>query len=400
MTDDIAKVEGDTAAEKAGESFDEFLEVVLGRTDKSTGKHAVANFVKALALPFLTFAQIPNFSQSITANLLSTDARAVAFGLKAAFTKKGVYRAMESGAITQQIQGQTASYMGASGSKTGGFLKAIGFSTIERTNRIITANVGENWAIRSFERMQNGGRLSSVWGKKEDGQKFYAQALEELGIDANKALKRGKLTGNELLTAGQKLSEKTQFLNRPMDMPIWASSPIGSIFYQYKTFAIKNTELIFKKALLGNLRGRGRRGKIRALRNFAILTTAYPATGEVVADMTSLVTGKERPTKALDRYLSNMGAASSFGITANMMTASQYNRSMEMFGGPGPTQTFSGLDSVFNFTGKFDADGILNQAIDSTQIGLPISNRINRRNTADKETTWETFKTGGRNLEF
>ena len=47
--------------------------------------------------------------------------------------------------------------------------------------------------------------------------------------------------------------------------------------------------------------------------------------GEVTSDIRSLITGSKRPTKALDRYLSNIANAGTFGLALDLWESAKFD---------------------------------------------------------------------------
>lgn len=336
------------------EHFRTFLDVAMNNINNATPGNKIAHFLTSLQIPKLAFAQIVNVGQAFLNPLLATDMRATATGLMKAFSQKGTKRALESGATLQSIFNEMVHSVAGGGNVGDRFLKSTGFVWTEKFNRTVAANVGIEWASRNFERLL-----------KNPSKKFFAQRLTELGIDVEKALARGKLTDNELLRAGQLLAEKTQFRSRPMDLPMFATNPAGKVFWQFKNFAYNQLNFVVKESLVKEVRA-GNYG--RAARNLLVLGTVFPMTGEVLQDIRSLVTQSKRPTKFLDRYLSDIAGAGAMGLVSDFVDSVRFDRTNDLIIGPTGGTVSDIIDNLD------DPDKLLDVFLRQTGFGSPIVN--------------------------
>lgn len=299
-------------------------------------------FLRALNVPKLAFAQILNIGQSIN-TLLATDLPSLSQGLKAAFTEKGQLRALRSGATLDSVLREMRHVVGGESEFTNWFLKKTGFTWTEKFNRTVAANAGINYALHLQKQLI-----------RNPLSKEVADRLIELRISPTEALKR-ELTEQELLIAGQLISNITQFRARPLDLPRFASSPEGKVIFQFKNF-VYNQTLFLKKMVVDEFAHRniGRGG--RAL---FILATVFPMTGEVLGDVRSLLTGSTRPTKYLDRYIENIAMVGGIGIFMDALQSLQYGRFADFLAGPTAGMFTGIMERLYNIstTGKItDAD--------------------------------------------
>jgi len=156
--------------------------------------------------------------------------------------------------------------------------------------------------------------------------------LKELGIDVEEAVARGYLDRDDILTAGFNMSKNTQFLSRPVDLPGFAQSPWGKVVIQFRTFVIQQGDFL-KRTIVDDLSGKG--DFKRGMRNLVILGTVFPMTGEVIADVRSLVTGRNRPTEFWDRYFDNITSVGGTALAFDAFKSAEKGRFLEFMGGPG-----------------------------------------------------------------
>ncbi len=349
----------ETQGRKAAEKFDKFLNVAMNRINTATDEAKFSYYLRMLQVPKLSFAQIINVGQSVLNPLLSTDARATFIGLRQAFTNQGVKRAMESGATIQSVFNEMVRATAAGGNFADKFLKVTGFIWTEKFNRTVAANAGIEWASRNFERLL-----------KNPASAVYRTRISELGINVEKALARGKLTDNELLRAGQVLAEKTQFRSRPLDLPIWASSNAGKLFWQFKNFMYNQFIFVFRDNLIKEVKA-GNYG--RAARNLLLLGTIFPMTGEVLQDIRSLITQSRRPTGAFERYLSDISSVGAMALVSDLLDSARFDRTDEFFMPPA-------LSSIVQIMNKADQpDELLKELVKQTGVGVPITNVMRER---------------------
>jgi len=365
--DNVRKADGRNASDR----FEKFLDVAMNRINNATDEAKFVYYARMLQIPKLSFAQIVNVGQSVLNPLLKTDMKSTFIGLQKAFTNEGVKTAMESGATVQSVFNEMVKATAAGGNFADKWLKVTGFIWTEKFNRTVAANVGVKWAERNFETLlKNPTKISNKI------------RLEELGINVEKALKRGSLTGNEKLRAAQIMAEKTQFRSRPMDLPIWASSNTGKLFWQFKNFMYNQFLFVFKDNLANEIKNK-QYG--RAARNILILGTVFPMAGEVLQDVRSLVTQTRRPTKFLDRYLSDIASVGSMALVSDLVDAVRFDSTDQFIMPPA-------LSSVTAIVDKADdPEEMLKEIVKQTGIGAPIIN-VTRERREGRASTLESIQ--------
>lgn len=207
------------------------------------------------------------------------------------------------------------------------------------------------------------------------GKSYAELILNEAGIDVDEALARGFLTEDDFGIAAQKLVGATQFLNRNIDLPVFAASPLGKVLFQFKNFAYMQARFLKRQFMTDLERG----DYAKAMRNIVILGTVFPMTGEVLADVRSLVTGEKRPTPILDRYISNMANAGAYGLFYDFFNQAVRGDVVDFVAGPTLGDAGKWLQGITNVaSGNFESGGsqLLRQGLKQTGVGRPISNII------------------------
>ena len=206
--------------------------------------------------------------------------------------------------------------------------------------------------------------------------------LKELGVDVDTALARGFLTREDLLNAGSKLVEQTQFLSRPIDLPGFMSSPWGKVFAQYKSFAYQQVKYM-GRILKNDLAEQGMKSKF--IRDLVIMGTVFPMTGEVLGDIRSLVTNEKRPTGFLDRYLSDLTSAGVYGLVADSMRAASQGKLGDFVLGP----TFSDISRYAQNTLNLNGAALGKQALSQFGVTRPLVNTVFPAKSG--KTIYQTF---------
>jgi CRP-like cAMP-binding protein len=353
------------------------INTAMGAIEHSSKAEATSAFMRMLQIPKLAFAQLLNASQSVN-TLLVSDAKAFFRSIPYAFREEGRMLALRSGATLEQVLRQSQMALGAEGNFGESFLKWTGFSMVEKFNRVLASNVGVNYARDVAEKLV-----------KNPNNKVYRLRLQELGVNPENILARGGIAEDELLKAAFRVSAMTQFLSRSTDLPIFAQSPLGKAVFQFKSFGFQQTTFI-KNRLVAQMRAGNYKGLARDL---LVLSVVFPATGEVTADIRSLITGTERPTGALDRYISDVMAVGGLGIMADAFISAGYGSLADYFLGPSAGTATELVERVAGDikrgkVSKSDARFLLNQ----TGFGRILSGYVFPNDKKEQETFLETLK--------
>ena len=292
----------------------------------------------------LGLAGIPNSTQGTLNTMLAADFPAVAAGFRGMFSKRGRRLGVESGAALDSVVQEALRQLGGGATALSTYLRAVQFTRTERLNRVFAANAGANYAGRLLNRLTGKKKQFLPDSFSPSGGKSRARdMLAELGIDAAAAVKRGKLSPDDILIAAKKFSDLTQFRSRPQDLPLFASSNAGKVFFQFKTFIYNQTRLIGKETI-GEFRvgrfGRGTRGLI-------VLGVLFPMAGEVTQDLRSLIKGRPRPTDPFARYLDNIGASGALGVLEGLQSG-VYGEGASFIAGP----TVGTAGDIIEFTAR------------------------------------------------
>ncbi len=267
----------------------------------------------------LGLAAIPNATQPLNVLLKSKDLIAFLDGAKGVWSKEGRRLAMESGASIEGVVDEMVRYTGGESHALHRFLKANGFTATERANRVWAANAGISWARRNLERLQK---------NPEDATARWA--LHELGLNPDVLLRAGALTHDDALMAAKKMADITQFRSGVKDLPHFAASPMGKVFFQFKNYIYGQTRLLYD-ALIEEIKG-GRYG--RAVAGLLILAVIFPLAGEAIADLRALLKGEKRKSEGLKRWFEDIAQTGALGMLQDLMAAGSYGRVAEYVAGP------------------------------------------------------------------
>jgi len=283
-------------AEYAREAFDRATKI---KRDEITGRQFMG-FMRNLSIyTKMGLSAITNASQPVQA-MAVTDMSAFAKGIHASLSEAGREFALKSGVILdtamENVMRDTAGGS-LSGSK---YLEMVGFSKVEKFNRIVSANTGKEFFLDLFDK-----------AKKTPGNKEYQRELLKLGFHPKQLLSKMAPSEDDIIKAARSVVERTQFLTDPQDMPLFYSSPWGKFAMQLKTFAYKQTEFIYnellKEATAGNIKP-----VVRYLTGGAIA-------GEVTQDIKSVIKNKDRDEKGFKRVLANVSSIGGLGILSDIV---------------------------------------------------------------------------------
>lgn len=341
---------------------EEYARTMLGTVRRSatySDEKALTDYLRALNTPKLSFSAITNLGQSLN-TLLGSDLRALGYGLRVAFTDKGFQDALQSGAILQSVMHRVLGYAGGGRTFGDAMLKYSGFSWSEMFNRIVASNAGMNYL----------GRQASLLQRFPDNQILRAR-VEELGQDVEKVIASG-ITREELLRAGNIFSAKTQFLNDPASLPMFASSPWGQVLFQFKNYAYNQTRFVARE--LGNQwRRRDYSGLVKDL---AILSLVFPTYGEISSDIRSTLTGAKRPTSFFARYFSNVANAGAFGLAFDLWQSASFKHTAEWAIGPTMGMGTGFIEALVSDIQKLSPESTLRFITNQTGFGRIVTGRI------------------------
>ena len=311
----------------------EFVQEALDTILKDVRSADKPNEELARALRYMSgfklgLTALKNVWQGPLNTFLAADARAVLDGARGVLSKEGRRFGIESGAAHEAIMNEAMRNAGEDGRLLGLYLKWTGFAASEQFNRIFAANAGASWATRNLSKLI-----------ADPKNTLARDSLTELGLDVKTVMKRGKLTSDEVLLAAKKFSDLTQFRSRPEDLPAFASSPWGKVFFQFKSYGYGQARLVARE-VVDEFRA-GRPG--RATRNLLTLGTVYPFAGSLALAMRAMLTGDDRDKKKREsrlewwirRYLEGLIGAGALGLMTDFSQAGSIGRLAETISGPG-----------------------------------------------------------------
>jgi hypothetical protein len=346
---------------KASKEFADLLNIITNAVDQpfAQSREDFSRILRTMNVPKLAFAQITNIGQNFN-TFLAAGAPSFLKGIALSFTKRGQRLGTQSGATLESALREVQTKAGVANRWSDLFLKYTGFNLVERFNRRAAANVGKEFAISLFDRL-----------KKDRGNpKAILTDLDLLGIDGNEALRRGFLTNEDILTAAKRMSDRTQFRAGPTDLPVAFQTPEGKILLQFKSFAFQQGKFL-KDQLKKDIQNNNMKSVARTLLTLGII---FPMGGEVIADVKSLITGRERPTDALERYISNLMQAGGLGITSDLLESAREKRTLQAITGP----TFGTLSRIADILANVDnlTDSDIKFLFNQFGVFRPIINRI------------------------
>lgn len=334
----IGTVNAEKGFDKA-QDLDGVIRQITGQIQRKPKAEQVSSFVRSLNVFKLSFAQIVNIGQSFLNPLLVGDLKSTAYGLTMAFKDEGIMSAIRSGALVGSVMKQNLAYAGGGRAFADKWLRWTGFQWTEMFNRTASSNAGQRYVQGVFNRLKKNPNNANL--------KWY---LDEFMIDIDSALKRGGLSKEEMLRAGDIMAEKTQFLSRNIDLPGFASTPEGKVLFQFKHFAFQQAKLI-KNTLKKDLQTGNYLGIARTM---MLLGVVFPMTGEILADIRSLVTQEKRPTKFLDRYLANMASSGAWGIWLDFLNSLEYRSLADSAIGPTVSSVFRLMEEGWHSTSDLE----------------------------------------------
>jgi hypothetical protein len=299
----------------------EAVDRILGRTQEGDDAAArVSRLLRSIQTAKLGLAVIPNSFQGTMNSMVAADLPSVMLGWKATLSKEGRRFAIESGAAIEPVLSEAHREFGGS-ELMSKYLNATGFSATEQLNRVLAANTGKIYLGKLFEAARNGDKRGS-------------RLLREfIGIEAaDAALRGGKLRDRDILLGAKRFSDLTQFRSRPEDLPGFASTNMGKVFFQFKSFAYNQTKLMHGETVTAFKNGEVNRG----LRTVFLLATLFPLQGEIVRLLREMLRGaepKEYET-AWAHYWDSLAASSALGVLGDVLQTTGKKRGLEFLAGP------------------------------------------------------------------
>lgn len=296
---------------------------------------------------------IPHSTQSFN-TLLKTSFSSMASSLSDMFNNKEAATefALKSGALVTDTLRDIRDSANGRGWLANMF-HYTGFDWERRTNLVLAANAGKHYANELFDKL--------VANPGNDNTK---NLLKGIGLDPLKLLQQGSLMPEDLLTAARRTVDATQFFRNPADLPIaWQKNPFMRTLFLYKNFIFNEGKLIKDTVLVDGLKN----GKYQ---NVAYFLTAFPAAGELIGDLESLVKGQNPQDRKdtdffarsdwgndnphMARYIDNISKLAGFGIFSSMLGALSRHNIVGWLGGPVASDLETGTTGLYHMFANQD----------------------------------------------
>jgi len=192
---------------------------------------------------------------------------------------------------------------------------------LDKANRMVAAVAGRMHAEQTAEK----------FAKKQTPR--LAEQLTRLMLDPAEVLAQGgKLTEEQLKKAGLRVSLDTQFATSVLDLPELRNSSVGRVVYQFKTFALQQTNFVMKDIIAPMKAG-----------NFGPVTRYAAGMGPISYPMATLirgVKGRPAPNDPALKKIEDLAMVGSFGVYYDtwMALAAGPDRFLSLLIGPTATE--------------------------------------------------------------
>ena len=279
---------------------------------------------------------ISNAGQPVNIVTVAGALRTIKHILGAMFSSRAADEALRAGTILDGTLMKLREGAGWTG--TMAKVSAPAFNIIERFNRILASEVGIDYA-------------QSLVRKAMQNDQYARQELTKMGLDPQAIVGRGgTLTHADRVRAAQDLTERTQFYVDPQDLPGWASSPVGKILMQFRTFSYNQTAFIGREIL-----GPAIHGNVWPLTRLLLFGLPVGAIGLETTNFLRNRISEEDPTKRIIQYYQKVGGLGILGdliVGLNPMDSSYLEparyaiKTLGALGGPTSSTIIEGLETV------------------------------------------------------
>lgn len=235
---------------------------------------------------------VTNLTQNLS-TALGTDIPSTlkAIGKTVSNPRKAFSNALKAAEISPEMARVFDDYAG-SGKVVSRWLHAIGMLGAEKINRVIAVNAGIEY-------------LTKLSQQASKGNKAAIRELARLGVNST----------DDILKGARRISQQTQFSTKPGELPYGWNTALGKILTQFKSFSYKQSGFLKDQAV--RVAQEARKGNLKPLINaLTVYGVAAPVVGELVNNINAFLYNKEREDTdtPVERYISNILAASSFGL--------------------------------------------------------------------------------------
>jgi hypothetical protein len=227
--------------------------------------------------------------------------------------------AQRSAAIVNQTIKDVMLAHGAASPLGTKYMKWIGFTKSEQILRTIASNAGKHHAMDLGNLLTSGKRV-----------KYARRQLRSLGLDPDVITRRGRLSDQELLQAGKRVSDETQFRGNVIDLPEQWLTGHGRILTQFKTFVYNQAHLL-KRSVVDE-------AKAGNLRPLAFLMSVYPIAGAGYDLLVNqILLGQESPDSLPEWYWRGISSVGGLGIMQTALESVAYGEKAVLSALLGPT---------------------------------------------------------------
>lgn len=217
--------------------------------DRSVGAAKDDDFARAVSQGVRTFvttsklglSALTNVGQNVNTATVGGIGRTLA-NVPKALSQDGREYALKLGVTLDGVIKDVRENTGTAGGLVGKFT-APGFNAVEKFNRTLAVHTGLAYA-------------DEMAAKAAAGDRAAAGALSKLGLNPRDVIANGgQLTEDDLATAARSFVERTQFKVDPQDLPGWASTPLGKLFFQFRSFSYNQTAFLKREIIDPLLQG-------------------------------------------------------------------------------------------------------------------------------------------------
>jgi len=280
------------------------LDDILGKGNRGGIGNKIASGITSLENTKLGFlSPLTNLTQQLSAIGRTDLPTAVkTYGRMISNPEQSVLNAIKAGEISPDLGNKVLKKMGSLENPSIGskWLNFIKFAGAEKANRIFSVNAGMEYASKLGQQAKNGSMAA-------------IRELNRLGFSHPMSM-----TEQDLINAGRKISQETQFSTKPGELPQGWETPVGRVVTQFKGFAYKQSGFVKKE--LQRVASEASKGNFKPLAGALVAYgVGAPLAGEIINDARSLVTNNKRQDNSpLERYLDDIASGSSLGLLDNV----------------------------------------------------------------------------------
>lgn len=251
------------------------------------------------------------------------------------------------------------------------YLRAIGFSPIERWNRVMTVATSQEWAIKDA--------LPALIRDFANGK--YRRELLRLGLsndEINTAVSKGRWSQDQLNRIGLKAVDSGQFRYGALDLPLSWQSPWGKVATQFKSFVWQQGTFV-KNVIVDEARN----GNYHPLMTFLLVTQMLGEPIIAVKRLPKAVTSWEDVFRTdlnmIERVIDTQLSVAGLGILGEAFermylraSGKYYVSSMDLLVGPTVSDIADGADSFASLIGGNPNQFVRFMSRFSAAAGAPI----------------------------